>query len=73
MFTTFDLTIIKNEGLSANITGFQVFEPNNRNYEAILKGINLKKENTVKSTLNYKPVSLIKLLKKKRRNYNHIL
>ena len=63
MFTTFDLTIIKNEDLSANITGFQVFEPNNRNYEAILRGINLKKENTVKSTLNYKPVNLIKLLK----------
>ena len=59
LFTTLDLSILKSDKYSANITAFQLFEPNNTNVNEIFKAINLKKTKT--NSIYYKP-SIVTLL-----------
>ena len=60
MFSTLELSAITNlTGLkmNCNITGLQMFEPNNLKINALIAGLNLKRKFEKKTFLNYAPVS----------------
>jgi hypothetical protein len=65
MFSTLELSAITNlTGLkmNCNITGLQMFEPNNLKINALIAGLNLKRKFEKKPFLNYAPVSYLKFL-----------
>ena len=61
VFTTFDLAIL-DFAPSANITSFQVFDPNDENVRAVTAEFNLKQIVSHKPLLKYMPVNIIFIL-----------